>query len=184
MSTIQKSLPIRSNKTKRIRFLFLDYLISLIFNEDKFNKFAFKFALFQIRKERKKTGRLKKSFEKRTISRKLPHRLNPPRSKWTPNSFYIERVGCIGTRGGQMETGMTVSTAAAFININDAFPRSERRGSVNKTQNNAGRNVTTSYSSPVAILDPFRGGSLPAAKSSFASDYAWFRKHRFDSRLR
>lgn len=81
MSTIQKSLPIRSNKTKRIRFLFLDYLISLIFNEDKFNKFAFKFALFQIRKERKKTGRLKKSFEKRTISRKLPHRLNPPRSK-------------------------------------------------------------------------------------------------------
>lgn len=145
-----------SDRTKWKRFFLLD-LTSLIFNEDKSNKFTFKFYSNSKKKKKEKTRRLKKSSQKCSISRKL--RLNPPRSKWTPNSFYIERVRCIGTRGGQVETGMAVSTAAAFININDAFPHCERRGAVNKTQNNAGRNVTTSYSSPVAILDPFRGPS-------------------------
>lgn len=60
MSTIQKSLPIRSNKTKRIRFLFLDYLISLIFNEDKFNKFAFKLLFISNSKRKKENWKTEK----------------------------------------------------------------------------------------------------------------------------
>lgn len=58
-----------------------------------------------------------------------------------------------------METGMTVSTAAAFININDAFPRCERRGTVNKTQNNAGRNVNVLFE-PGGHFEPFSRAEL------------------------
>ena len=89
------------------------------------------------------------------------------------------------TRGGQVrvETSMTVSTAvataAAFININDAFRRCKRHSGRTK------RKIMPAITSLRAIRagqPVFADASWPAAataasaKSSFASDYAWFRK--------
>lgn len=110
------------------------------------------------------------------------------RCKRSANSLHEQRVWRV-TRGGQVrvETSMTVSTtvvATAFININGVFRRCKRRGG--RTKRKIMPTVTSQH--PIRagghLPAPFRERVLPSsdAKSSFASDYAWFRKQRFDSR--
>lgn len=106
------------------------------------------------------------------------------RCKRSANSLHEQRVWRV-TRGGQVrvETSMTVSTtvvATAFININGVVNDGGR------TKRKIMPTVTSQH--PIRagghLPAPFRERVLPSsdAKSSFASDYAWFRKQRFDSR--
>lgn len=90
--------------------------------------------------------------------------------------------GCIGWRGGQVETGVTVSTAAAFININDAFPRCAARWTKRKIM------PAVTSQRPIRARWPFRGpfssSGCPPLNHRLHQITHDFGNTRFDSRLR
>lgn len=80
-------------------------------------------------------------------------------------------------RQRQQQRLSSILTAHSVV-VTGAAPR-------NKTQNNARRNVTAvPFEQPTHSTNPSAAGlrSGSGVKSSFASDYAWFRKQRSDSR--